>query len=236
MLVSQLLNAVDIALPLGLREGGYEFIHRHAALAAVAVGAGGDHIVNTPGTTHGARNDVVIRDALGGERRAAIDAAAVGFLGKDGEVTGRFLVFLETFPAPQDRESLQQKATLISADAAAPASSLNPPPICQASAKRQRAGILRNAQLVFVTHAGAAYDCFTLHAGILAGTPGKDPGHGPGLVFLPAPAAEETPATALLEQQIALLILGDGVFFVTDVAGGTGVGHCSTLSPVLLLP
>lgn len=221
----QVLDAVYITLALGLRKVCHELIYGKAALGGVASFASDDDIVHAAFTTQGTWNDVVIGDSLDGERSPAIDAAAAGFLCEDAEGTRGLLVLFNGFPAPKKREILQKEPRFIPADSAPQEGFLHTIPVCKTFAEAQRAGIFRNAQLVFVPDAVATDDGPSLYAGVLAGTAGQDPGHGPVLDLLPLAAAEITLPGALLEQQILLLFLSEGAFVVPDIAGTVRPGH-----------
>lgn len=224
VVVGKTFDTLDVALALGLREGGHEFVHGEVVFGAVAAGAGGDDVVDAAGAAHGARDDVVVGDGLDGERCAAIDAAAVGFVGEDGEGARIAPVFFQGFSAPQEGEILQEEPGLVPADSAAQECRFHAPPVGQALAEGERGGIFRNAQAVFVTDAVAADDGPPLHAGLLAGTAALNLCHGPVTDFLPPTAAEKAAAGALAEEQGPLLFLGKGGGVVADVAGGGG-GH-----------
>ena len=100
MIVGKPLDTSDVALALGFREGGHEFVHGEAALGTVAVCAGGDDVVDAAGTAQGTRDNVVVGYPLDGERGATIDAAAVCFASKDGEGTWIAFVLFQAFSGP----------------------------------------------------------------------------------------------------------------------------------------
>ena len=225
MIVGKPLDTPDVALALGFREGGHEFVHGEAAFGAVAVCAGGDNVVDAAGAAQGTRNDVVVGDALDGKRGSAIDAAAVGFVGKDGERTWIALILFQAFPGPQEGEILHEEPGLILADTTGQEGRFHAPPIGQTFAEGKSACIFRNGQAVFVADTVAAEDSSPLYADFPTAAAVLDLCHGPVPdLFLPT-AAEKASAGAFLEKKGPLLSPGKGGFVVADIAGAGGTGH-----------
>ena len=225
VVVGKPLDTLDVALALGFREGGHELVHGEAALGAIAVCAGGDDVVDAAGAAQGTRYDVVIGAPLDGERGATIDAAAVCFVGKDGEGTWIALVLFQAFSGPQEGEILQEEPGLILADASAQEGSFHTPPIGQAFTEGKGAGIFRDGQAVFVADTVAAEDSSPLYTDFPTATAVLDLCHGPVPdLFLPT-AAEKASVGAFLEKKGPLLSPGKGGFFVADIAGAGESGH-----------
>ena len=185
------VDASDVALALGLGEGGHEVLDGHAAFGGVAGLAGDGNVLQASGSATGAGNDVVVGDAGDGKGSAAVDAASAGLLGEDGEAMRGLYVGFESVSAVENGEILQKEIALVRANQALPCGVLDTEPVCQPLGEWPGCGEFGHAHLVFGSDAVTAEDCLAFYADILACVDGEDSTNRPVTDVFPAAAADD---------------------------------------------